>query len=189
MWPSAMPPSLISSWIVMPAPAILTLGPEHVPKPRMSLGLFVRFVRAREPLRPFSERLLSRKAFPRVDQVGFRGSLLRRRAACVGRPRLPSMLSSIADSSPHMPGTAADGAFPVSADRFFNFRFHCGDRPDRRVFVAEIDVTSLCFQRPHPDQDAFQKSVRITFHKITVLEGTGLSLVAIHGHRPDRGTL
>ncbi len=58
------------------------------------------------------------------------------------------------------------------------------DREALRVFVAQINVDVGGLDRPGGDQHPFQKSMRIGFEEIAVLEGAGLALVAIDRQQP-----
>ena len=63
------------------------------------------------------------------------------------------------------------------------------DRMALRVFVAQINVDVRGLDHPGGDQHPFQKSMRIGFEEIAVLEGAGLALVAIDRHQPGRRLL
>ena len=62
------------------------------------------------------------------------------------------------------------------------FQFHCYQSPHCRVFIAQVQVTGVCFHRPGSDQHAFDKPVRVLFQVKTILEGTRLAFVGVYCH-------
>ncbi len=63
------------------------------------------------------------------------------------------------------------------------------DRAALRVFVAQIDVDVGSLDHPGGDQHPFQKTMRVGFEKIAVLEGAGLALVTIDRQEARCGLL
>src|SRR6516164_8881918 len=63
------------------------------------------------------------------------------------------------------------------------------DRVALRVFIAEIDIDLGGFDDPGGYQHPFEKTVRVGFEKIAVLEGAGLALVGVDGEQPRRRLL
>ncbi len=58
------------------------------------------------------------------------------------------------------------------------------DLDHRRIFVADVDVDRLDLAGPAGDQGAFKEPVGIEFQVVTVLEGSGLALVAVDRQDP-----
>src|ERR1700684_480046 len=56
-----------------------------------------------------------------------------------------------------------------------------------RILVAKIDINVGRFDHMRADQHAFEKTVRISFEIVAVLERAGLALVAIDRHQPRAG--
>ena len=51
--------------------------------------------------------------------------------------------------------------------------------PHARIFVTQVDVGSLGFDRPGGDQHALEKAMRVALEIVTVLEGAGLALIRV----------
>ena len=51
--------------------------------------------------------------------------------------------------------------------------------PHARIFVTQVDVGSLGFDRPGGDQNALEKAMWVPLEIVTVLEGAGLALIRV----------
>src|SRR5687767_447796 len=60
------------------------------------------------------------------------------------------------------------------------------DRPPAAVLVARVDINSLAGPRPRRDQRAFEKTARMTFELVTVLELPGLAFVDVDREQARR---
>jgi hypothetical protein len=63
------------------------------------------------------------------------------------------------------------------------------DHAALRVFIAQIYVDLRRLDDPGGGQHPFEKSVRVGFEKIAVLEGARLALVGVDRHQPRCGLL
>src|SRR5262249_21431392 len=53
-----------------------------------------------------------------------------------------------------------------------------------RIFVSYVDVDVGCLDNVSTDQCSFEKPMRIGVEEVLILECTGLTFIAIHGHQP-----
>src|SRR5882724_1738983 len=182
-----MPPqnSSISSRAVMPAGASLTPG--FLMRPDTE--------KLRSPLRPLRPWLWNQAApFSTISRTQYTVSTLWIRVGrpnrptwdgkgglCRGSPRLPSIDSSIADSSPQVNARRAVQSLLLQRGDLPQ-----QDLPHRRIFVAQIDVDVGRLHHPGRDQHALEKAMRIGLEIDAVLDRPGLALVGIDRHQPRR---
>jgi hypothetical protein len=97
-----------------------------------------------------------------------------------GMPRLPSIDSIIADSSPQMyaPAPRRSSIVRQRARRIGAKRGELAleDRAAAGVLVAQVDVDRVDADRPRGDQHALEEAVRIALEVVAVLERAGLAL-------------
>src|SRR5688572_27184194 len=187
-----MPPqnSSMSSFTVMPAGA------------RCTPGFFTRpeTENERRPLRPLRPWEANQSApFSSRSRTQCRVSML---CSSVGRPkrptwatyggrrrgmpRLPSIASIIADSSPEMypPAARVAGRQLPGGIVAQGGKLALEQLAARVVFVAQVDVDVLDADRPCGDEHPFDEAMRVALEVVAVLERAGLALVDVHRHEP-----
>ena len=107
-----------------------------------------------------------------------------------GSPRLPSIDSIIADSSPQMYAPAPRRRW-IAGMRVRRIRLQrrdlaLEDRAAAVILVAQVDVDRVDADRPRRDQRAFEKAVRIALEVVAVLERARLALVDVDRQQARR---